>query len=282
MRLIKTHIKKILAIVLLLATVQQKSLADGFPLRPKRLLLNPSVTYFFATKGWDSLKVLRPFANNGKFTSTTFTLAAEYGISRRWSIVAQLPYVTNSFTQTGYTNSNRGLTDLETGIRYYLANINYIYYIMLQGTVITPMYTSNQALGYGLTGAELKVSFAGSGHLFGDHTFFTLENGIRQYFGSQGPWQDRYGATFGISLDDKFKNQVSASIGGFYSKSDFKAFNVNPAIDKNFAFNQVSLSYGHAFSYEFSVFVTAGTFISGRNTGDGSSASLSLILKPFK
>src|ERR1700749_3682320 len=126
MRLKKTHIKLLLAIVLLTTAFQQKSYADGFPLRPGRLLLNPSVTYFWATKGWDSLRVLRPFANNGKFTSTTFTLSAEYGISRRWSVVATLPYVTNSFTQTGYTNSNMGLTDLETGIRYYLANINYI------------------------------------------------------------------------------------------------------------------------------------------------------------
>src|SRR6185312_3693726 len=143
MRLRNSYIKLILAIVLLTAAFQQKSYADGFPLRPGRLLLNPSVTYFFATKGWDSLRVLRPFANNGKFTSVTYTMAAEYGISRRWSVVAQLPYVTNSFTQTGYNSNNNGLTDLETGIRYYLANINYIYYFMLQGTVITPLYKSN-------------------------------------------------------------------------------------------------------------------------------------------
>jgi len=282
MRLKKAHIKILLAIVLLTALFQQKSHAQSFPVRPGRLLLNPSVTYFFATKGWDSLSVLKPFANNGKFTSTTYNMAAQYGISRRWSVFAQLPYVTNSFTQTGYANHNSGLTDLETGINYYLANIDYIYYFMLHGTVITPLYKDNPGLGYGLTGAELKLSFAGSGHLFGNHTFFTLEDGIRQYFGSQGPWQNRYSGTFGMSLDQKFMNQVSVSLGGFYSKSDFKAFNVNPATEKNFAFNQVTLSYGHSFTHEFSVFVSGGTFISGRNTGDGSSASLSLVLRPFK
>ena len=282
MKFYKAPIKYLIAVTSLFFLVQQKSLADGFPLRPGRLLLNPSISYFFANKGWDSLRALRAFPANGQFTSTTFTLSAEYGISRRWSVVALMPYASNTYQQTGYTSSNRGLTDLETGIRYYLANINYIYYFMLQGTVITPMYVNNPGLGYGLTGAELKLSFAGSGHLFGANDYFTIEDGVRQYFGTQGPWQDRYSATFGLSLDKKFKNQISVSFGGFYSVSDFKKFNVNPALDKNFAFNQVSLSYGHAFSKEFSVFVSGGTFVNGRNTGDGSSVSLSLILRPFK
>lgn len=282
MRFTNTHIKYWLAVVGILISLQQKSYADGFPMRPGRLLLNPSVSYFFATKGWDSARVLKPFPSNGKFTSTTFSLNAEYGISRRWTAVVQLPYVTSTYTQTGYSSSARGLTDLETGLRYYLANINYTYYFMLQGTVITPLYKNNQSLGYGLTGAELKLSFAGSGHLFGVHDYFTLENGVRQYFGSQGPIQDRYSATFGLTLDKRFKNQVSVTFGGFYSVSDFKSFNVNPAIEKDFSFNQVSLSYGHAFAREFSVFVSAGTFINGRNTGDGSNVSLSLILRPFR
>ena len=281
MSYIKTYIKHLLAAIVLVSAVQFNCYADGFPVRPKRLILSPSVTYFVATKGWDSLRVKKPFPNNGKFTSLTYSLYAEYGISRRWSAVATLPYVTNTYTETNYNNTSRGLTDLETGIRYYLANINYIYYFMLQGTAITPLY-KNPGLGYGLTGAELKLSFAGSGHLFGNNYFFTIEDGVRQYFGSQGPIQNRYSATFGLTLDKKFENQVSVAIGGFYSVSDLKNFNVNPALDKNFAFNQVSLSYGHSFSQEFSIFVSGGTFINGRNTGAGSSASIALILKPFR
>jgi hypothetical protein len=74
---------------------------------------------------------------------------------------------------------------------------------------------------------------------------------------------------------------VSISLSGIYSTSDFKAFNPNPAIDKNFAFNQLSLSYGHSFSREFSIFLTAGKFINGRNTGDGETGAVSLIIKPF-
>jgi protein XagA len=142
------------------------------------------------------------------------------------------------------------------------------------------LYT-NPGLGYGLTGAELKLSFAGSGHIFGTNYYFTLEDGVRQYFGTTGPIQDRYNGTFGLNLDKQFKNQVSVSLGGFYSSSDFTKFQVNPALNKNFAFNQVSLSYGHSFSREFSVFLSGGTFINGRNTGAGSSASVSFIVRSF-
>lgn len=280
MKFTKAQLKYLLATAILIIALNHQSFADGFPLRPRTLILNPSVSYFYANKGWDSLGVKRPFPMNGEFTAITYSLTAEYGISRRWSIIASLPYVSNTFQQTGYKNSASGLTDLETGLRYYLANINYKYYFMLQGTAITPLYT-NPNLGYGQSGAELKLSFAGSGHLFGKNTYFSIEDGVRQYFGSTGPTQNRYSGTFGITLDNSFKNQVSVSLGGFYSTSSFTKFDPNPAVNKNFAFNQVSLSYGHSFSRSFSIFLSGGTFISGRNTGAGSSASVSLIIKSF-
>jgi hypothetical protein len=281
MRAINAGIKYLLTTVLLVAVAQLHVLADGFPVRPRTVLVNPSISYFVATKYWDPKRVLQSFDKNGKFTSATMTLSAEYGISRRWYLVAQLPYTTNTFTQTGYKSVNSGLTDLETGLRYYLANINYKHYIMLQGTLITPLYTNNN-LGYGLTGAELRLSLAGSGHLFGLPSYYSLEDGVRQYFGSSGPIQDRYNGTYGLTLDKKFKNQVSVSLGGVYSTSNFKQFNnANPTTNKDFAFNQVSLSYGHSFSRAFTVFISAGTFINGRNTGDGSNVSLGLVIKTF-
>src|SRR3569833_3612855 len=275
------RIKYILATVSLIAVMRQHVLADGFPVRPKTLLINPSISYFWATEYWDSHRVLQSFGNGGKFTALTTTLFAEYGISRRWYFVAQLPYTTNTFTQAGKSNVNSGFTDLETGLRYYQANINYKHYIMLQGTVITPLY-NNPNLGYGLTGAELRLTLAGSGHLFGLASYYSLEDGVRQYFGSSGPIQDRYVGTYGLTLDKKFRNQVSVSLGGIYSQSNFKNFNnANPTTNKDFAFYQVSLTYGHSFSREFSVFVGAGTFIIGRNTGDGAIVSFGLVIMTF-
>jgi hypothetical protein len=267
---------------LLLAVIiftSYNSFAGGFPVRPGRLLLSPSVGYFFSDKAFDSTGTKRSFPDDGKFTSVSINLYAEYGISRRWAVNNSIPYTINNYSSTQGRFPTSGFTDMETGIKYYLANINYQYYFSLQGTAITPLY-NNPNLGYDEEGAELKLSFAGSGELWDDNFYFNLDNGIRQYFGNQGPWQDRYNVTLGLSLDKKFENQVSASFGGFYTQSDNKSFNViNPTISKDFSFKQVSVSYGHAFSHELSVLITGGTFIAGRNTGEGSNVAIGLVYR---
>jgi hypothetical protein len=273
-----------LLIAAMLFFASKNSYAGPFPVRPGSLLLSPSVSYFFANKGWDSLRRLSPFAAGGQFSSISYSLSSEYGISRRFSLLALVPYVMNDYhDNNNYSNKTNGFTDLEVGVKCYVANINYIYYFSVQGTFIMPLYTNNVNLGYGQKGAELKASFGGSGHVFGKNYYFTIENGVRQYFGSSGPLQDRYTGTLGLTLDRRFRNQLSVSIGGFYSTSSFSG-GYDPtkiASNKNFAFNQVSASYGHTFTRKLSLFLTAGTFIKGRNTGNGSSASASLIVKPF-
>ena len=256
-------------------------LAGGFPVRPKSVMLTPSVNYFFANKGWDTLKTLKPFTNLGQFSSLTYSVYAEYGISRRLTFVGTLPYTFNRYSDsTGYSQTNQGPADLEIGLRYYAANINYKYYFTIQGTYIVPLYKGLN-LGFQEQGAELKLSFAGSGTFLGKNYYFTVENAVRQYFGS-GPIQDRYAGTLGLSLDRRSKNQLSVSAGGFYSTSSIStAFNAKQVgSNRNFAFNQVSLSYGYSFSKKVTMFVGAGTFISGRNTGNGVSGSVSLIVKP--
>jgi hypothetical protein len=242
-------------------------------------MLSPAVTYFFADKEWDSTGVKKPFPSNGKFSSVTYSLYAEYGITRRFSVVATVPYIMNSYKANGQSFPSSGLTDLEFGVKYYLANINYIYYFSLQGTSITPLY-NNTLLGYDEEGAELKLSFAGSGTLFNRNYYFNIDNAGRQYFGNDGPFQYRYNGTFGLSLDQKFENQLSASIGGFYSVSNDKQFVIqNPTIARDFRFTQVSLTYGHAFSKQFTLLLTGGQFITGRNTGDGTSATISFAFR---
>jgi hypothetical protein len=284
MKFTKPRLKYFLLTTVFFISIQSKSFCGGFPVRPGSWLLSPSVNYFFANKGWDSLRRISPFANRGEFRSISYSLYTEYGLSRRFTVVGQLPFVTNNYRDTtGYNSQNNGFTDLEAGIRYYAFNINYIYYFSVQGTFIQPLYTKNMNLGYGQKGAEIKASFGGSGNLLGKNYYFTLENGVRQYFGSSGPLQDRYTGTFGLTLDSRFKHQISATIGGFYSTSSLSG-SYDPAhiaSNKNFAFNQISLSYGYSISHKISVFVSAGTFINGRNTGDGSSVSASLILRPF-
>jgi hypothetical protein len=278
-----TRIKCLLITALFFIVSQNNSYAGGFPVRPGSLMISVSGNYFVANKGWDSLSRKKPFPSNGKYTSMSYSLYAEYGLSKRFTLVASVPYVVNNYKADNYNSTGQGLTDVEAGLKYYLANINYKYYFMLQATAIIPTYSNNPALGYGKPGAELKLSFAGSGHLFGKNSYFTLENGVREYFEDQGPFQDRYSATYGITLDKEFKHQVSLSAGGTYSTSSLnKGFNPQLlASNKNFAFNQVSVSYGYSATRQLSIFVSAGTFITGRNTGDGSSVSASLIIRPF-
>ncbi|MBK0378078.1 hypothetical protein [Mucilaginibacter segetis] len=281
MKTIKTRSKHLIITILFIIIAQHEVFAGGFPVRPKQWLLSPSISYFFSNSGWDANRVHSPFELNGQFTSFSYSLYSEYGISRRFTLVAQLPYVVNNFEQTGYKSHSEGFTDMEIGLRYYLANIDYKYYFTLQATGIVPLY-SDINLGYKETGAEIKLAFAGSGHLFGKNSYFNIENGVRQYFGSSGPIQDRYSGTFGLTLDRKFKHQLSVSVGGFYSSSNFKDFSPIQTNNKDFAFNQASLSYGYTFSKKFSIFLTAGTFINGRNTGDGRNVSASFIIKPFR
>ncbi|GGH17506.1 hypothetical protein [Mucilaginibacter phyllosphaerae] len=281
MNLPKTYFKYLLIAIGFILLAPNSSHAGGFPVRPKRLLLSPSFSYFYADRGWDSLRRKKLFDNGGQFESLGFSLYAEYGLSRRFTLVALLPYVKNTYEDNTAKTVSRGFTDLEVGVRYYLANINYIYYFTVQGTYVQPLYT-DLGLGYKQQGAEIKLAFAGSGKVLGKNYYFTAENGVRQYFGPDGPIQDRYNATFGLTLDRKFRHQVSASFSGFYSSSNFTKFSPIQAINKNFAFNQVSLTYGYTFSRRFSTFLSAGHFINGRNTGDGATANVSLLFKPFR
>ncbi|HEY0245641.1 MAG TPA: hypothetical protein VGC01_08770, partial [Mucilaginibacter sp.] len=174
MTFIKTLLKYCVYAVILFIIIQNKSYAGGFPVRPGSLSISLSSSYFFANKGWDSLHRKTPFDKNGKFTSFTYSAFVELGLSKHFSFTASMPYSVNNFQQLGYKSATNGLTDLETGIKWYVANINYTYYFSVQGTFITPLST-NLNLGYAEKGAELKVSFAGSGNLFSNHYYFNID-----------------------------------------------------------------------------------------------------------
>jgi hypothetical protein len=280
---VKNLTKTFIISLTLALTCNQAVFADGgFPVRPGRLLLSPSVSYFFANSAWDTTgSPAKRYPNNGKYQSLGITLYGEYGISRKWAAVVSLPYVYNSFTQNiAPTNTtSNGLTDLETGIRYYLANIDYIYYFSLQGTAITPLYSNNPSLGYGEEGAELKLAVSGSGTMFDRSIYFNASDGFRQYFGTNGPWQNRYSGTFGITLDREYQNQVSLTASGIFSESTDKTFSPVLEANKDYSFFELSLSYGHTFTDEISLFATAGKFLTGYNTSAGTLFSLAFVYR---
>ncbi len=283
MRLLKTFTKTLLVTLTIFISLQSRSYADGgFPVRPGRLLLAPSVSYFFANTAWDTTGgPAKHYPNNGRYSSVGVTFYGEYGISRNWAAVVSLPYVFNSYTQNvSPTNTtSNGLTDLETGVRYYLANIDFIYYFSLQGTAITPLYHNNAALGYGEEGGELKLAVSGSGNLFDRSIYFNASDGFRQYFGTNGPWQNRYSGTFGITLDKEFLNQVSITATGIFSQSTDKTFSPVLEANKDYSFFEVSLNYGRTITDEISLFATAGKFLTGYNTSAGTLFSLAFVYR---
>ena len=283
MSLLKTLSKILFVNLILFTAAQNTAYADGgFPTRPGRLLIAPSVSYFFANSQWDTTGgPKKRFPNNGKYNSESLTLYAEYGISRRFAAVVSAPFVINNYTQDVAPLKTRasGLADLETGLRYYLANIDFVYYFSVQGTAITPLYHNNPSLGYGEEGAELKLAGSGTGKLFGKSIYFNAADGVRQYFGTNGPIQNRYNGTFGLTLDDDFENQVSVTASGIFSSSDDKRFSPILESDKDFSFFELSLSYGHSFTHEISVFATAGKFLTGYNTSAGNLFSLAFIYR---
>ena len=113
MTLLKTFTKTLFFTLILFVATQNVSYADGgFPVRPGRLLIAPSVGYFFANSQWDANGVKQPFADNGKFQSAAVTLYAEYGISRKFAVVASVPFVMNKYTTSlPSSTTSSGLAD---------------------------------------------------------------------------------------------------------------------------------------------------------------------------
>jgi len=271
--------KKIFSITALLCLLLSTRAYCGWPTRPGRLIFSPSISYFTSNKDWDSLARRRVKANNGTFTSTSVNLYAEYGIVRKLAAYASLPYISYKLRDSiNVPISKSGLGDAELGLKYYLANINYKYYFTLQGTAVIPMYKT-QGLGYAQPGGELRLGFSGAGKLGSKFYSLSIENGVRKYFGEDGPLQDRYSASFGITLDKKFHDQLTAGVSGIISASSFTAFTRNIFTARDYEFTQVSLSYGHTFNSSFSMFLTASQFVVGRNTGIGTNGALALIYK---
>jgi hypothetical protein len=271
--------KKILSITGLLCLLISYRAYCGWPTRPGRLIFSPSVSFFTSHKDWDSTGRSKPRANNGSFTTTSVNLYAEYGIVRKLAAYASLPYISYSIkNDVSAPFSQSGFGDAEIGLRYYLANIGYKYYFTLQGAAIVPLY-SNQGLGYAQNGGELRLGFSGAGKIGSKFYSLSIENGVRKYFGNDGPLQDRYSASFGLTLDKQFHDQLTLGVSGLLSKSDLKAFTSNIYTARDYSFTQVNLSYGHSFNSKISIFLTASQFVIGRNTSIGTNGSVAVIYR---
>jgi hypothetical protein len=91
--MIKTYLKYLLIAIGFMMLAPNSSHAGGFPVRPKRLLLSPSFSYFYADRAGTHYAVKTCLPITGQFESLGFSLYAEYGLSRRLTLIGLLPYV---------------------------------------------------------------------------------------------------------------------------------------------------------------------------------------------
>lgn len=261
--------------LLALVCMCSDTFAGGWPVRKGKFLLSVSANYFHADKVWDENGKVGPYENNGYYTSTGLSIYGEYGISRRLTGVVSLPYMWNEFRQGGTGVKLSGFGDAELGLRWYLKNIDFKYYMAVQGSIITPLYSRD--LGFATTGADVKYVISGATKHGTKSGYFNVEVGGRYYFENAGPFQLRYAASYGYNFNKK--NQVTLGVSGTHSFSTNKDFDENLAIVKSYWYTQGSLSYAHIFSPKFSMFGSVNRFLLGRSTGIGTNFSVSVITK---
>ncbi|WP_295767970.1 hypothetical protein [uncultured Mucilaginibacter sp.] len=270
--ILKPHSLTLVYTIFLVFTLMQQASAGGWPVRKGKLLTSVSVSYFRANSAWDSTGKSRSYPGNGYFASQSIGIYAEYGISRRFTGIASLPYVLNQIKQDSLKVSQYGFGDVEAGLRYYLTNIEFKYYLALQATAILPLYP-RQSLGLGAPGTDLSILMSGAGKKY----YFTVQTGGRFYFSDTGPTQFRYNGVIGYNID--LHNQLSAGLSGVISSSTNKEFNVNFVQNRDFAYHQLSLSYGYLLNRDLSFFATVNQFLFGRNTGKGTNIAFSVSKK---
>ena len=276
----KCFYKIIIAAVLLInAVTVNYSYACGTPVRKGAYVISTTFSYFSSTKKWDANGKAEDYANNGYFNSGGVALYGEYGASRQATLIASIPYSYNTFGQTSGKSITQGIGDAEVGARYYLGNVDFKFYVAVQGTMVVPLYNSNSnQLGFGAFGAEFKLIGSGNAPT-GDESsiFYSLDAGVRQYFNETGPFQFRSTAQLGYGIDKE--NTISFSATGIVSNSSNKTFANNILQNKDFRYLNATASIGHVFAPALVVYINYTKFFVGTNTGIGSNASLSFITR---
>ncbi|EHQ28411.1 hypothetical protein [Mucilaginibacter paludis] len=280
-------LQRVTLLVFFIASVipYTSAFAGGKPVGKKRLFLIPAAAYFFNSTYWDKNGLYHKYDDGLKFGSAILSVNSEYGFSRKISLMATVPYLINRVYQPGSaTTSVSGLGDAEVGVRYYAFNIDYNFYFSVQGNLIIPLYknTSDKSLGYQQLGTEVRLLGAGDFKFLSQKFYFEVSTGSRQYMGALAPFQLKNSLSLSYSLTKK--NQLSIAGTSLYSFSAVKnSLNVvNPldvATTKDFSFNQLTASYSYSIQRNKSLFLSFSKFITGRNTGDGSTLSIGYVYK---
>jgi protein XagA len=249
--------------------------AGGRPVGKKRLFINVGASYFFNSQFWDQDKQVQNYSFNAHNSSLSASLSAEYGFSRRVSLMASVPFVSNTVKSDISSNTINSIGDGQVGVRYYIANISYRTYFSVQSNLIFPLYVNTAAVtrGYGQLGTSLTFAGSGDFKMFNKGFFFEADISSSKYFGSDAPFQGTFTASIGFSISKYYQLSFSESSARSYSIT--KDLNpLSPAPAKDYSSNQVTAGISRGLGRSRSLSLSYTTFISGRNTAIGSSFSL--------
>jgi len=254
--------------------------AGGRPVGKKRLFIIATSSYFFNDQYWDENGKVTSYDNNGKYSTFSLSLSAEYGFSRRVSLIASLPYSVNFFKNSVNSTTVGSLGDASIGMSYYIANIAYRTYFSVQTNFLFPVYHNTDSLNHGYGDVGANVQFLASGDFkIGEKSFsFSGTVGASQYIGDLAPLQLSFSGTLGFTITKK--DQVSLTETTASSFSPSKAFDpTSPVPAKDFTYSEITATIAHNISRNKSFFLSGTRFIVGKNTGIGNTLSLGYAYK---
>jgi len=273
------HLLAVFFVAILLFSNMQAQ-AGGRPVGKKRLFIIATSSYFFNDQYWDENGKVTSYDNNGKYSTFSLSLSAEYGFSRRVSLIASLPYSVNFFKNSVNSTTVGSLGDASIGMSYYIANIAYRTYFSVQTNFLFPVYHNTDSLNHGYGDVGANVQFLASGDFkIGEKSFsFSGTVGASQYIGDLAPLQLSFSGTLGFTITKK--DQVSLTETTASSFSPSKAFDpTSPVPAKDFTYSEITATIAHNISRNKSFFLSGTRFIVGKNTGIGNTLSLGYAYK---
>jgi hypothetical protein len=236
-------------VVMIFSVIHQKVMAQ-FPVGAGRFMLAPTYNYYHASGYWDKNGLFNSYASAGRFTSNYFGLYGAAGLDRKWEFVFNVPFVVQTYTDSGRLVQNGSLGDITLGLSYYTPMIDPQKHFSVTGSLIIPLYqniplpsslstVTPPFVGFQTTGGELKLDYSGSTEEVWKSSYYVLEAGLRQYFSTYGPTQYFASATFGTALDNDWK--LTGKLGGLSSSSNYIAGSTSDGVNRDFSYFRMEL-----------------------------------------
>ncbi len=252
----------------------------GFPIGKFRHVVVVSYIYGTTNKAWDSTGTLKEFSNNGRFTSNFFSTYFGYGLTRKVDIFVSLPFVSNAYRETNLAQANSGFGDLNVGMTYYIEHFDYSKYLSISVALIAPMYTNNLKpyIGYAESGVEGKFNFSGYSKSGWKNTYYDLQFGGRRYNTYLGPTQVFASGLFGFPTG--YRTGMNFQVEWLKSFSNDKSFNaIDLQLNRDFTYVKGGINFSYRINPNASLYFNIYSFLTGKNTGQSTGASLSTIFK---